>query len=337
MSEVLTSAADLSLAAARRCWPALAGAPLGDDAIQAAVLRLILYFDVFKHPLRDGELARLVAPDRPEAVEAAASALVAAGRIESRGPWRFAPGGAVHLDRRQRRARCAEQVWPEARAAAGALAALPFVRGVLITGGMSKLSTGPDADVDFLLLVEPGRVWTLKSLLQGARRVLPSRLRELFCTNYLLDTEHLTVDDRNLFTAIELATAIPMAGPEACVALLQANAWAAAYVPGLWWSAERASHAAPVGGGPARAVEAAWRGPVAARIESASLSAWQRFWDRKYQWLDARLRSQRFKRRPEIATNHLHDFQDYVLREVGARFAAAGLDESPGVRRGAGA
>jgi len=56
----------------------------------------------------------------------------------------------------------------------------PFVRGLLVTGGMSKNSTGPDGDVDWLILVEPGRVWTLKSLLQVFRRGLPEPLREGF-------------------------------------------------------------------------------------------------------------------------------------------------------------
>ena len=37
-------------------------------------------------------------------------------------------------------------------------------------------------------------------------------------------------------------------------------------------------------------------------------------------------RNQRFKRRAELSTNHLHDFQGWVLGEVGARLAAQGLD-----------
>ena len=69
-------------------------------------------------------------------------------------------------------------------------------------------------------------------------------------------------------------------------------------------------------------------GPPAARVEAGALSAWNRYWNRKYDWLDQDTRSQRFKRRPEIATNHLHDFQLYVLREVAERLADVGVHES---------
>lgn len=289
---------------------------------------MILYFDVFKHPLTLAELTRLSAPEHPDAVAQAAEALEAQGRISAQGRYRFAPGKAATIARRQERAAAAERTWPAARSAASVLQRFPFVRGLLVTGGMSKNSTGPDGDVDWLILVEPGRVWTLKSLLQVFRRGLPEPLRERFCTNYLLDTGHLAIDDRNLFTAIELATAVPVAGPEACTALLDANPWASRFVPGLSWSRERATHALPLHPGPAaRAAEAAWSGAWTGPLERRAMHGWRRFWALKYGWLDPAVRSQRFKQRSEISTNHLHDFQDYVLREVDNRLRASGVSE----------
>ncbi len=285
---------------------------------------MVLYFDVFRHPLTEAELTRLVSPGRPHVVAAACDGLRRAGLLEAEGAWRFRPGGAPHVARRRERARYAERVWPWAQRAAGVLRRLPYVRGLLVTGSLSKNSAGPDGDVDFLVLVEPGRVWTLKTMLQALRRVLPEPARELFCTNYLLATDQLVVDDRNLFTAVELATAVPLAGPAACVALLEANDWARRFVPGLDWSLERARALPPdgLGAGGARG------GGVGDAVERGALRAWDAYWDRKYAWLDAGVRSQRFKRRGGVATNHLHDFQGYVLREVGTRFDAAGLHES---------
>lgn len=289
--------------------------------LERDILRMVLYFDVFKHPLSLGELTRLVAPGQADAVEAACARLEGARRLGSQGAYRFRLGREGTVERRQARARLAEQTWPAARRAARVLARFPYVRGLLVTGSLSKNSASADGDVDWLILVEPGRVWTLKTLLQIFRRGLPSGQREHFCTNYLLDTAHLALDDRNLFTAIELATAVPVAGPETCVALIDQNPWARAHVPGLAWSRERASHAPPL---PVRAADAP-AGPFAATLERQCRSLWERYWDRKYGWLDPRVRAQRFKRRDEIATNHLHDFQQYVLSEVATRFAEEGL------------
>ena len=285
------------------------------------VLQMVLYFDIFHHPLTTGELTRLVAPGERVAVEAACARLAEAGRLHRQGRYCFAPGEHATVARRRRRAEHAERTWPKARAAAAALARLPWVQGLLVTGSLSKNSMTADGDVDFLVLVAPGRVWTLKSLLQVLRRPLPHAIHELLCTNYLLGTDQLEIDDRNLYTAIELATAVPMFGRDACVAFLQANDWAARWVPGMAWAVERArclppspppTHHAP--------------SPMGDRVEKAALQAWDAYWNRKYAWLDDADRAQRFKRRPGVATNHLHDFQDYVLREADGRMRAAGLD-----------
>lgn len=305
------------------------------DPVARAILRLVLYFDVFQHPLSQAELVRLVAPQDPARAHQALALLAATGAVETRDHWVFQPGRAATIARRRERARHAERTWPLARLASALLARVPFVRGVLITGGMSKGSTAPGDDVDFLLLVAPGRVWTLKSLLQGARRAWPEPVRDLFCTNYLLAEDRPLVDDRNLFTAVELATAVPMYGPEACATLLHANPWCRRFVPGMDWALQRAAVAAPLPPRPlATGIEAMARGAAGQRIERASVAAWDRYWNRKYAWLDAATRAQRFKRREEVATNHLHDFQGYVLDEVRRRLDAVGLDEPLELARG---
>jgi hypothetical protein len=297
----------------------------GSDRVLAEqVERLVLYFDVFHHPLTVAEVERFVAPGDTERVEASCRDLVARGRVASEGPYLFAPGRAGSVARRRERATNAELRWPAAQRASRVLAQLPWVHGVLVTGGLSKGSAEPNDDVDFLLLVEPGAVWTLKSMLQVLRRALPPGPRSLFCTNYILDVEHLTIDDQNVFTAVELATAVPMAGAEACTALLDANPWAERYIPGIRWSRERATRAPSIDP-PRWSRFVTERGPVPPSLERTALDLWDGYWNKKYAWLRSDLRAQRFKRRSEIATNHLHDFQAYVLREVAARYQRAGL------------
>ncbi len=287
---------------------------------------MVWYYDIFRHPLTDAELSRLCGFDVAPVVDA----LVAEGALERGGGHVCAPGRVGHVARRVERTAAAERRWPVARRAGRLLAALPWVRGVLVTGGLSKQSTEPDGDVDFLLLIEPGRVWATKSALQAFRRALPERARDWFCTNFLLATDRLLMDDRNLFTAMELATAVPLHGADACGALLAANrGWAERHVPGYAWSLARAAnaptHPPPA---PTRVVEHAVA-PFAPRIERAALAAWDRYWNRKYDWLPDATRDQRFKRRPEVATNHLHDFQAYVLAEYERRCAAAGITPEP--------
>jgi hypothetical protein len=286
-------------------------------AAEEDVLRMVLYYDVFRHPLTLGELSRLCGADVLKAVRV----LAARGRVERHGAYVVLPGRAAQIDGRVERTRNAEGAWPSARRAARLLAGLPYVRAVLITGSLSKRSSGPDGDIDFMLLVEPGRVWTTKTMLQVFRRSLPSPVRECFCTNYLLSMDRLALDARNMFTAMELATAVPMHGAAACEQLLLENEWGRAFVPGWDWSMERARASHDVA--PAAALVERL---VPERLDHLALGAWTRFWDRKYAYLEPTTRSQRFQRTPSSATNHLHDFSGWVCAEFARRCEAAGLD-----------
>ena len=292
--------------------------PSGGVARADDVARLVLYFDVFRHPLRVDELASLVGTGAEAALHAAA----ATGVVVHDGRWVWRRGRPDDLARRRARAEEAERQWPRARRAAAFLARLPFVRGVLVTGALSKRSAAPDGDVDFLLLVAPGRVWTVKAGLHAIRRALPEAAREALCTNYLLATDALALPQRSMFHAVELATAVPMFGPEACGALLAANPWAAERVPGWAFPTERAAAAAPL---PSPRLQQALEAASPTALEALGARSVQGFWARRYGWLPESERARRFQAGPSVATNHLHDFSGWVNAEYEARCAAEGV------------
>lgn len=283
---------------------------------------MVLYYDVFRHPLRVAELERLCGGPVGPAVRS----LEERGLVERVEDHICLPGGAGLVPRRRERSVHAERRWPVALKAASALARFPWIRAVFVTGGLSKQSAEEGADVDFLLLVEPGRIWAAKSALQVVRRVLPEAIRDCLCTNYLLATDALSLSDRNLFTAMELATAVPLHGAAHAVALLEANrAWAERLVPGFDWSVTRARNAPTLSQpAPTRLFEAGFS-PLAPAVERFGLAAWDRYWNRKYAWVETQDRAHRFQRGPSVATNHLHDFQRYVLDEYARRCAQHGL------------
>jgi hypothetical protein len=280
------------------------------------VVRLTLYHDIFHHPLTVEELAALCGPQTPAAIAAA----VARGALESDGRLVWRRGRAGDCERRRKRSEAAERLWSRARASARVLGTLPFVRGVLVTGSMSKRSAAEGGDIDFLLLVEPGRVWTTKALIQGVRRALPEWARAASCANYLLSTDALAVTPQTMYTAVELATAIPMANPEACVALVDANPWVRRFVPGIAWSRARCALAAPL---PPKLplsealVPRALEGPAERWVTG--------FWDRRYAWLSQAERERRFRRGAGVATNHLHDFSRWVEEEFATRLNSFGV------------
>ena len=247
------------------------------------------------------------------------AAAVALGLVEARDGYLPRAGKSADVTRRRERAAHAERIWPAAMRAARVLAGLPFVRGVMLTGGLSKLSAEPGGDADFLLLVEPGCVWTTKSALQVARRAMPEAVRRLFCTNDLLATDALALDDHDVFTAFELATALPLSG-SICADFLRANPWARTWVPGLDHAVQRAKDAPQRDRGPSRLT------PLARRLDPAMQQRWDTLWNEKYGWLDDDTRARRFKRSAVRATNHLHDFRGFVIDSYVAKCAELGVD-----------
>jgi hypothetical protein len=294
-----------------------------------ALLRLVLYFDVFDHPARQDELEYLGGPT----TQAALGRLHDAHKIARQGPWVTRPGRESLVGLRAPRSALAERQWPTAQRSAALLATLPFVEGLLVTGSLSKGVGAPDGDVDFLVLVAPGRTWTCRSIVQGLRRALPGPARRALCANYFLDLGAPELDDHDLFTAVELATAVPVHGPSACTSLLAANGWARRYVPGLEAATERATRAPTLArrgiAGSARRVSATLESFATDGVERRLADAWDAFVERKYAWLPGDARARRFKRRPGVATNHLHDFRGWVLQEAAARCAAAGIEPAP--------
>ena len=107
---------------------------------------------------------------------------------------------------------------------------MPFVRMVAVTGALSMHNAGPVSDIDLLVVAQAGRVWLCRRAL-----ILCVRIARLFgddlCPNYVVAENNLELDQRDLYTAHELAQMVPMSGLSVYRAMLKANEWAAAYLP----------------------------------------------------------------------------------------------------------
>jgi hypothetical protein len=103
---------------------------------------------------------------------------------------------------------------------------VPFVRGLLLTGSAAAGEAGRGADPDLLVLVAPGRIATAFALLAPLARITGGRV---LCPNHYRSVAHLTVEQRDLYVARELAQAWPLAGGAAD--FLTANDWTRDLLP----------------------------------------------------------------------------------------------------------
>jgi hypothetical protein len=200
---------------------------------QRAVLRTLVYFDIFKHPLREDELLRFLSTacqDR-HCVDEAIAMLMEERLLVRNGSYYALNDASEAVRQRLAGEERARRRMRQARRMSRLMGAFPFVRGVLLSGSMSKGVLAEDGDIDYFVITAPGRLWLARTLLIAFKKVFLLNDRRNFCVNYFVDTEHLRIEDRNLFTATEVMTLVPMHGRSICAAFFHANTWAAEHLP----------------------------------------------------------------------------------------------------------
>ena len=112
-----------------------------------------------------------------------------------------------------------------------ALAALPFVRSLALSGGTAHRNARGGDDIDLFVVTAAGRVFTTYTLLFLASRL--TRTRGVVCPNYLVDENHLEIAyHHDLFTAHQALSLVPIAGLPTFDRFVAANReWVRAFYP----------------------------------------------------------------------------------------------------------
>jgi len=201
--------------------------------IHHAIIRTLIYFDLFKYPLRRDEIQALFTTEicTRDLISSAITELVDRGLILEYGDFLLVQEDTSIIDRRLTGNALAYRAVGVARRIARLLANFPFVRGVMLSGSLSKNYMDAGSDFDFFIITAPRRLWLCRSLLAAARKAIPKRWNRYFCFNYFIDAEALEIPDRNLFTATELAFLRPLYSMQALHELHTRNSWFRAFYP----------------------------------------------------------------------------------------------------------
>jgi len=201
--------------------------------IEEAILRTVLYADIFDYPLTPAEIHYYLISTSASAQQVATlidnSVWLRARLIRTRGLVMLRERQSIAAVR-ETRSRSSAQLWPAARRWAAVVGALPFVRMVAVTGALAVDNAPVGDDIDYLIVTAPGRVWLARALAVAMVRV--ARLFGVgLCPNYVLAQSALSQQRRNLFIAHDLAQMVPLAGQRVYCEMRAANLWAADYLP----------------------------------------------------------------------------------------------------------
>jgi len=221
------SASTLPLAAGR-------GVPAGNDDPDWAILATVVYADMFDAPISVDEAARTCLGARltPDDVRARAQALPL-GELVGLDPAGYLTlrGREELVARAKDGARRTATLLHQHRAVIAALASLPFVRMLALSGGTAHRNARGGDDIDLFVVAAARRAYTAYTMLFLASSV--TRRRGIVCPNYLVDERHLRIAyHHDLFTAHQAVSLVPIAGLDAFQAFVRANEdWVRGFYP----------------------------------------------------------------------------------------------------------
>jgi len=237
-------------------------------AIERAIVQAVAYADVFDYPLTDDEVHRYLVgvPASRSSVRAALGGARLIPEVLSRtGRYVTLAGREMTVETRRARAATAAGYWRRAVRYGHLIGNLPFVRMVAVTGALA-MDNIADGDIDYLVITEPGRLWLCRALVVGLVRTAALRGVEL-CPNYFLSEQALVLDERNLFTAHEMAQMVPLTGMPTYQRMRTLNRWTDTYLPNAGGHPRRVAPVEPRPRRTRRIVESTLRSRLAGPFE----------------------------------------------------------------------
>jgi hypothetical protein len=202
--------------------------------LQLNILQTLAYFDIFHYPLTNEEIKQFLAVETSqEFIDEQLNLLTEEKAIYRIGEFYSLQDNLFLAYRRQDGNQKAATEMLKAARAARILSKFPFVEGLALSGSLSKNFADKDTDIDFFVIAKTNRLWIARTLMHIFYKIaLIAGKRRWFCMNYYVDKAALEIEEKNIFTAMEIITLIPMQGAATINDFAIKNRWTKNYFPG---------------------------------------------------------------------------------------------------------
>jgi hypothetical protein len=115
----------------------------------------------------------------------------------------------------------------------------PFVRAVALSGSEALTTSKENSDIDILLFVLPGKIWSARLFVTILYQAMGFRrhgkyVANRFCLNHYIGGLPEISNDNNVYTAIEYAALVPFVGGDLVSSFQENNSkWIRNYLPNL--------------------------------------------------------------------------------------------------------
>lgn len=209
------------------------------------IITTIIYYDILDYPLTSFEIWKyLISKKRKEENEkredqspCSLSKVVIAlddndtrRYIEEYRGFYFPKGRRELVAKRLERSKIAEKKYKILERAVFWLRFVPFVRMILVTGRLAMKNTEKKSDLDLLIALKGGHIFTGRFLATGLVHILGMRrygrkIANRVCLNYFITDQSLEIADQNIFSSSEYYFARPLFGKEVFKKFQAVNDW----------------------------------------------------------------------------------------------------------------
>lgn len=197
------------------------------------ILKTLGYFDLFQYPLTRKEIYSFHATEVSVLdIDKTLEILIQNKAVFSLDEFYSLSNDLSLAGRRRKGNQEAVKQLKIARRVARFLSKFPYVKGVAVSGSLSKNFANEITDIDFFIITEANRLWIARTLMHFYKKLtfLTGR-QNWFCMNYYVDEAGLKIEEKNIFTAMEITTLIPMQGRKSMNDFMAANTWIMEYFP----------------------------------------------------------------------------------------------------------
>ena len=191
------------------------------------------YFVIFQYPLTAHEIHQFF-PVRanPGEITRALEELTSEGKIYSADGYYLPENNVSWIQERHASNKRAYDLLARSGKYVRLIASCPFVRGIAISGSLSKFSATDNPDIDYFIITGSDRLWIARSLLHLFKKLtFITGHQHYFCMNYFVDMKALEITHTNRYSAIEMATLLPVYNASLIGQLYRENLWIHDYLP----------------------------------------------------------------------------------------------------------
>jgi len=255
----------------------------GLAVIKQNILETLAYFDLFDYPLSRAEIFLFLKNKYDfEDFESALKYLLESGVVHQFDRFYTLKNDHHLIVRRNEGNKKAEALIKTAEKVGDFLIKFPYVRGIAISGSLSKNFADDDSDIDLFIITAKNRLWIARTIMHFFKKLTFLFNKEhLFCMNYYIDEQQLEITEKNLYTAIEIGTLIPLQGDAVFERFYSANIWTRGFLPN---KNMRIASAKPVKSGFfKRVIEVIFNNPAGKALDNMLMNITSSRWLKKTQ------------------------------------------------------